>query len=360
MSGGVDSSVAAFLLKKQGFEVVGVFMKFWKEGESENRCCSTESYRLARAVAQKIGIPIYSFNLKKEFKKRVVDYYLNEYKRGWTPNPCVVCNLEIKFGLLLDRAKAMNARLATGHYARIEKEKNGDYSFLRGKDSNKDQSYFLWKIAKDDLKNIVFPVGGYKKEKVRIIAKEADLLVAERKDSAGICFIAKKENEKFLKKHLKSYFKKGDIVENSGRLLGHHQGLFCYTIGQRTGLNLGDLSLGKGSISRKPLYVVKIDISKNRLIVGEEKELYHRGLLAEGVNWLDNSSKFKVQSLKLTCEAQIRYQHKTTSCVVEKYKTGCLKVVFQEAQRAITRGQSVVFYQGDKLLGGGVIKSVLK
>ena len=345
MSGGVDSSVAAALLKKQGFDVVGVFMRFWSEpaggsGGALNKCCSFEAYSDARRVAQKLGIPIYTLNMKVPFKKLVVDYFLKEYQAGRTPNPCVECNRFIKFGELLRKARAMGASyVATGHYARVAADKSGD-KLLKGKDSKKDQSYFLYTLTQDKLKQILFPVGGYNKPKVRERAKKFGLPVHAKKDSQEVCFVGA-SLKNFLKKYLK--VKSGKIVElESGKILGKHDGLPFYTIGQRRGLALGG----------GPWYVVEIDARKNVLYVSrDQKKLLSKELTAGKVSWVAG----RPPKLPIHAKAKIRYKHKEALCVIKKIKNN-FKIIFDRPQRAITAGQSVVFYRGDEVLGGGIIK----
>jgi len=341
MSGGVDSSVTAVLLKKAGFDVVGVMAKFWKDpvintGQvPENRCCSVESEKLARLVAKQIDIPFYVVNLEKEFKKKVVDNFLKEYKSGDTPNPCVVCNKEIKFGLLMEKALKMGGNfIATGHYVRIK-----DGKLFKGKDNEKDQSYFLWQLNQKQLGKILFPVGGYTKSEVRKLAKKFNLPTAETPESQEVCFVNNTAND-FLRKYLKT--KPGKIVSVDGKLMGKHQGLWFYTIGQRRGLE----------IPQGPWYVIDKDFRKNILIVSKnEKDLFKKELIAKDVNWiLGNQPKFP-----LNAEVKIRYKSNFVKAKILNYKKGKLKVIFQKPQKAITPGQSVVFYKKDELLGGGII-----
>ncbi len=341
MSGGVDSSVAAALLKKQGFDVVGVFMRFWSEpasgaGCAMNKCCSFEAYNDARRVAQKLGIPLYTLNMKVPFKKLVVDYFLKEYQAGRTPNPCVECNRFIKFGELLRKAKAMGAEfIATGHYARV----NGG-KLLKGKDPEKDQSYFLYTLTRDKLKQVLFPVGDYNKPRVRAMAKKFGLPVHAKKDSQEVCFVGA-SLKNFLKKYLK--VKEGKIVEfESKKVLGKHDGLPFYTIGQRRGLALGG----------GPWYVVKIDTKKNILYISrDEKKLLSKELIAEKLNWISGAAP----KLPIRVKVKIRYKHKEAPAVIRKIKNN-YKITFTKPRRAITAGQSTVFYRGDEVLGGGVIK----
>lgn len=325
MSGGIDSSVSAALLKRAGFDVVGVFMKFWPR---EGRCCSSESEKRARLVAAKLNIPFYVFDFRKEFKNKVVDYFVKEYKLGQTPNPCVVCNKEIKFGLLLKKALSLKADyIATGHYIRRRGNK-----LLKGKDKNKDQSYFLWQLDQKILGKILFPVGDYTKTEVRSLAKKFKLPVLNIPESQEVCFIQTTTAD-FLKKYLK--LKPGEIINTKGEVISQHKGLWFYTIGQRKGIRLPG----------GPYYVLDKDMKKNTLIVSKnEKDLYKKELIIKDVNWI---SEIK---LPLKVMAKIRYRHKLASAVVDRNK-----VIFTKPQRAITPGQSVVFYKDQELLGGGII-----
>jgi len=369
MSGGVDSSVAAALLKQAGFDVVGVFMKFWNPsspaGSSgqgrENRCCSVESEKLARQVAKKIGIPFYVLNAEKEFKKKVVDYFLKEYKKGNTPNPCVVCNKEIKFGLLIEKALKLGADfVATGHYAKIRPVlamhcKDGPCNkLLKGKDREKDQSYFLWQLNQKQLSRILFPAGDYIKTEVRKLAKKFRLPTAKTPESQEICFVHTTIN-KFLEKYLKT--KPGNIIsseESAGlrhpqvygcrrpaKLLGGHQGLWFYTIGQRKGIE----------VPQGPYYVISKNYKNNNLIVSKnQKDLEGRELVAGSVNWISKSK------LPLSAEVKIRYKSNFAKAKILKNNKNKVKIIFEKPQRAITPGQSAVFYKGEELLGGGVIE----
>lgn len=348
MSGGVDSSVAAALLKRDGFEVVGVFMKFWSEPEKkglvvkENRCCSQESEKRARKVAHILGIPFYIFNFEREFKKRIVDCFLKEHKKGRTPNPCVICNKEIKFGLLLEKALSLNADfVATGHYVKKSEKKRNEteYGLLKGKDKEKDQSYFLWQLSQRQLKHILFPVGDYKKNQVRKMAKNFKLPVFNTPESMEICFIPAEIND-FLKKYLKE--KPGDIIDRTGKIIGKHMGLCFYTIGQRKGIGL----------SGGPYYVAEKDLKNNILIVSKnKKDLVRKDFITEKINWISG----KKPKLPIKVKAKIRSRHIPASATV-KLSDKKIKVIFDKPQRAITSGQSVVFYNGRELLGGGIIK----
>lgn len=345
MSGGVDSAVSAALLKRAGFNVIGVFMKFWlgpQKGTVErwNRCCSSDAEARAREVSRILGMPFYVFNFSKEFKERIVDYFLKEYKEGRTPNPCVVCNKEIKFGLLLEKALALGADyIATGHYVKLDIRCPTGHRMsprlLRARDKNKDQSYFLWQLSKKLLERAMFPVGNYAKTEVRALAKKFKLPVFETPDSQEVCFIQGTTNE-FLSCHIKQ--KPGQIIDIKGKVLGKHQGLAFYTIGQRKGIGL----------SGGPYWVVRKDLKNNLLIVTKkEKDLYSQEIVFKKANWL--SGRSPKLSTKLT--TKIRYRTKLASGKLVKPNT----FIFNRPQRAITSGQSVVFYRGDELLGGGII-----
>lgn len=346
MSGGVDSSVAAQLLKNQGYDVAGVFLHFWKDETlgpgAENRCCSLESLLDARAVANKIGIPLYTFNFSAPFKKAVVDNFLSEYAAGRTPNPCVVCNKRIKLGLLLKHARALGFDyVASGHYLNIKKT-GREYQLFKAKDKNKDQSYFLYTFTPDELKHLLFPLGNYTKPQVRKLATKFNLTVAAKPESQDICFLSGSHNN-FLKKYLKLI--PGDIrILDTNKKIGEHQGLPLYTIGQRRGL-VG----GTG-----PYYAAKFDYKKNILYVVKnwnENILYEAGLIAKKVNWLSGHAPRRA----FKCGAVIRYGHPAMNCTVSpKGKTDYL-VTFAKPQRAVTPGQSVVFYDKKRVLGGGII-----
>ncbi len=348
MSGGIDSSMAAALLKRAGFDVIGVFMKFWTEPNKNsligawNRCCSPEAETRAREVASFLSIPFYVYRFEKEFKKRIVDYFLKEYKKGGTPNPCVVCNKEIKFGLLLEKALKLEADyVATGHYARLQKRKDGIH-LLRGKDKNKDQSYFLWQLDQRQLKHIIFPIGDYTKPQIRRLAQKFKLpnLDISIPESQEICFIKTTIND-FLKKYLKS--RPGKITNTEGKIISQHQGLHFYTIGQRKGIKLSD----------GPFYVSDKNFTKNLLIVTKNvKYLYKKELVAKKVNWISG----KALKLPIVVKAKIRYRHESVLATIEgKSKTKICKLIFSKPQRAITLGQSVVFFNDQEVLGGGII-----
>lgn len=333
MSGGVDSSIAAALLKKEGFDVVGVFMKL------ANLSNFKESEARAEKIAKILKIPFKTLDLRKEFKGKIIKPFLKAYEKGITPNPCVVCNKEIKFKFLLETALKLDADfVATGHYAKIQKRKDKLY-LLKGKDENKDQSYFLWKLSQKQLKFILFPVGNHTKDEVKKKAKKLRLPVFDIKESQEICFIQTTIGD-FLKDYMK--LKPGNIVNINGGVLGRHQGLFFYTIGQRKGIKL----------PAGPYYVSNKDLKHNILIVTKnEKDLLKKELLVKNVNWILGKSP----KLPLRIKAKIRYRHKTALASIYKIKNNKYKIKFKKAQRAITPGQSVAFYQKDELLGGGII-----
>lgn len=332
MSGGVDSSVAAALLKRAGFEVTGIFMKLidsssFKKAESR-----------ARKIARILKIRFLTLDLKKEFKKRIINYLLQGYKNGVTPNPCVMCNKEIKLGLLLEKALSLKASfMATGHYVRIKK-KGRKIRLFKAKDKNKDQSYFLWTLNQKKLKRILFPIGDYTRNEVERMAGKLKLPFAGVRKSQEICFIPNTV-EDFLKKYLKE--KKGKIVDKEGKLLGEHEGLFFYTIGQRKGIK----------IPQGPYYILDKNLRKNTLIVTKnQKDLDGKESIAKKVNWISG----KAPKFPLKISAQIRYRHKPASAVIYKIKN-YYKIIFKKPQRAVTPGQSIVFYQGREILGGGII-----
>lgn len=341
MSGGVDSSVAAALLKKQGFDVIGIFMKFWSAGNdpSGNKCCSVESKTDARKVATKLGIPLYTLNMKSDFKKYVVDDFILQYKLGKTPNPCILCNKYIKFGKFFEKAKSLGCDyVATGHFA---KSQNG--KLLKAKDKNKDQTYFLYTLKSNQLKSIKFPVAGYTKLEIRQLAKKFGLSTASKKESQNICFIQGDDYRLFLKKYIKS--KPGLIKNKKGETLGKHQGLYGYTIGQREGINISD---GHG-----PYYVVKQDMENNTLIVSNNKEdlsLFKDSLYLKNVSWISG----KILKNKFEADVKIRYSTRTHKAIVSKKNNQTL-IQFKKPVRAVTSGQHAVIYKGQEVLGGGVI-----
>ena len=356
MSGGVDSSVAAILLKEQGYDVIGVFMKNWEEKDDNGVCLSEEDYKDVIAVAEQLEIPYYSVNFVKEYWDKVFTYFLNEYKRGRTPNPDVMCNKEIKFRAFLDYAMKIGADyVATGHYARIiHEEKDGNIKsvMLRGVDDNKDQTYFLCQLNQEQLEKVLFPLGNYTKPQIREIAEKYNLKTAKKKDSTGICFIGERNFNEFLSKYLPA--KKGNIVNTEGKILGRHNGLMYYTIGQRKGIGIGNTKEGTG----EPWFVVDKDLEKNELVVtqGDNLVLYSKGLIATDFNFINKDEI----TFPLNCTVKYRYRQDDSKAVINKLNENEYEVIFDKPQKAVTLGQIVVAYNGEKCLGGGVIDKIIK
>lgn len=351
MSGGVDSSVVAYLLKKQGYDVVGVFMKNWDDTDENGYCTATEDYKDVAKVAAKIGIPYYSVNFEKEYWDRVFTYFLDEYKKGRTPNPDVICNNEIKFKAFLDYAISLGADyVATGHYAQAERDADGHQHLLRAVDDNKDQTYFLSQLSADQLDRVMFPLGGMRKPEVRAIAHEAGLAVADKKDSVGICFIGEKNFREFLGTYLPA--KSGKMMTVDGEVKGEHAGLMYYTIGQRRGLGIGG-----GSKNNEPWFVIGKDLSKNILYVGqgfENPHLYATDLKASDMHFVNSIGSNRGHDFK--CTAKFRYRAQDVPVTVHFNEDfSKIDVHFDEPARAITPGQALVLYDGDECIGGGII-----
>ena len=351
MSGGVDSSVAALLLKEQGYDVVGVFMKNWDEESLGGECTATEDYEDVRRVCGKIGIPYYTVNFEKEYWDNVFTYFLDEYKKGRTPNPDVMCNKEIKFKVFLDYAKSIGAQfLATGHFARLC-YREGEYQLLRGADYNKDQTYFLNTLGQDQLKYAMFPVGELTKKEIRQIAEKNGLITADKKDSTGICFIGERDFKEFLSNYLPA--QPGKMRTLTGEIKGDHDGLMYYTLGQRKGLGIGGSDSGTG----EPWFAAHKDLRHNTLYVvqgADHPALYSKGLYATDLHWVSNQ---KIPET-LICTAKCRYRQRDQEVEVTLLEGDRAKVVFRESQKAVTPGQAVVFYDGEKCLGGGIIDQV--
>lgn len=349
MSGGVDSSVAAYLLKEEGYEVIGVTMQVWQDDsgftEREGGCCSLSAVDDARMVADTLGIPFYVMNFKEVFKEKVIDYFVEEYLEGKTPNPCVACNRYIKFEELLSRAEALGADyVATGHYAKIY-EKDGRMVLEKADDDTKDQTYALYNLTQEQLRKTLMPCGKYTKKRIREIAKEMDLGVHSKKDSQEICFIDDNDHGRYIYEKRPEKRIPGNFVDGSGNVLGQHKGIAYYTIGQRKGLGL---SLGR------PVFVSGIDKEKNTVVLGNEEDLMKDTLIANDI------SLISIDSITgpLSVRAKIRYSAKPAECTV--YPEGDkVRVIFKEKQRALTLGQSVVFYDGNLVLGGGTITEVI-
>ncbi len=349
MSGGVDSSVAALLLKQQGYDVIGIFMKNWDDTDEFGVCTATEDYEDVIRVCNQIGIPYYAVNFEKQYWDKVFTYFLDEYKAGRTPNPDVMCNKEIKFKAFLEHAMNLGADyLATGHYARVE-YRDGEYKMLRGIDENKDQTYFLNQLSQEQLSKVMFPIGGIEKAKVREIAKQAGLATATKKDSTGICFIGERNFKTFLSQYLPA--QPGNMETFDGKVVGKHDGLMYYTIGQRHGLGIG----GAG----EPWFAIGKDLKRNVLYVGQSfhnEKLYSTSIIATNVSWVSNREK----PSSFECMAKFRYRQPDNQVTVEVMDNQQVKVVFKEPIRAVTPGQAVVFYNGDECLGGGTIDKVFK
>ena len=348
MSGGVDSSATAYILKEQGYEVAGAIMRLWDKPDTE------KSIEDARKVCENLGIDFYVFDNRQEFKETVIENFINEYKNGRTPNPCIVCNKFLKFGAFLEKAREMGYDyIATGHYAKVvyDKEKNR-YSLLKSPIAKKDQSYFLYNMTQDILAHILFPLSEYdNKDEVRTLAEKAGIQVAKKPDSQEICFIPDNDHTSFILNQCPN-LKKGKIVDNSGKVRGEHEGIIKYTIGQRKGLGISNPT---------PLFVTKIDAKKNEVMVGAEEELYTNELMAKDINII----AFDSLPDNYNCTAKIRYAAKPVKCTVNVLNGDnivndlkgeqILKIIFDEPQRAITSGQSVVLYDEDLVIGGGII-----
>ena len=353
MSGGVDSSVAALLLKRAGHEVIGVFMNNWEEKDEGGVCTSERDWADVRAVCARIGIPYYSVNFAKEYYERVFSHFLDEYRRGRTPNPDVLCNREIKFSAFLRFAEELGAeKLATGHFARIG-QKDGEYTLLRAADENKDQTYFLYQIGQRALSMAMFPVGGLKKAEIRAIARDAGLPVSDKKDSTGVCFIGERNFKKFLSEYLPA--QPGDMVTPEGKTVGRHDGLMYYTLGQRRGLGIG------GSGDGRRWFVVEKDLAGNRLIVqqGEDSPLlYSVACEISELHWLSNSAPAP-DGVEFPCQVRLRHRQplQGTRAVIS---SGLARITFDAPQRAVTPGQAAVLYQGDICLGGGTVERAFR
>lgn len=348
MSGGVDSSVSALLLIEQGYQVEGLFMKNWDEDDGTEYCTAIADLADAQAVCDKLSIPLHTANFAAEYWDNVFEYFLEEYKAGRTPNPDILCNREIKFKVFMDYAKLLGADLiATGHYVR-KSAHEGKTALLKGLDNNKDQSYFLHAVGAEEFSKTLFPVGELDKPVVRELAEKHDLITHNKKDSTGICFIGERRFSDFLKQYLPA--QPGKMITEDGTEIGEHQGLMYYTIGQRQGLHIGGV---KGA-SEAPWFVGGKDLENNRLIVvqgGEHPMLYAKGLEASAPHWINPQNLDQ----PLRCSAKTRYRQPDQECEVTLKTNGTLSVTFDQPQRAITPGQSVVFYQGEECLGGAVI-----
>lgn len=349
MSGGVDSSVAAYLLKEQGYDVIGITMQIWQEEENQIQeenggCCGLSAVEDARRVAGELDIPYYVMNFREVFKKQVMDYFIEEYLQGRTPNPCIACNRYVKWEALLRRSFELGADyIATGHYARIERLENGRYAIKNSVTAKKDQTYALYNLTQEQLAHTLMPVGDYTKEEIREIAKAAGLGIEKKPDSQDICFVPDGDYAGFIRCMTETdAVREGNFVTGDGNVLGRHRGIAHYTIGQRKGLNL---SMGK------PVFVTEIRPKTNEVVIGDSEDLFTRELYADKVNFM------AVPDLreKNRFLAKIRYAHKGAICQVEQVEKDLIYCVFDEPQRAITPGQALVFYDGAYVAGGGTI-----
>ncbi len=353
MSGGVDSTVAAYQLKQMGYEVIGVNMRLWQDdflSEShfmnDGGCCSLSSVEDARRVCMQIGIPFYALDFKTVFKETVVDYFIDEYKHGRTPNPCIACNKFVKFDALLEKAHQLGAYyVATGHYAKIYHDDLTDrYLVEQSNAIQKDQTYAIYNLTQDQLKHILMPLGDFEsKDVVRKIASQFDVQISEKSDSQEICFIPDQDYVGFLKRNSEIKDKKGNFIDSKGNVLGTHLGVVNFTVGQRKGL---------GVTFGKPMYVISINADQNQVVLGEGDEVFSDVLVADTINFIP----FDKLEGAYACEAKIRYSAKPAKCTLYPVSKDEVKVVFDTPQRAITPGQAVVFYDGKKLVGGGTIK----
>lgn len=350
MSGGVDSSVAALLLKEQGYEVIGVTMQIWQEEdgcavEENGGCCGLSAVEDARRVAQQLDIPYYVMNFRQEFRQHVMDYFVEEYLHGRTPNPCIACNRYVKWEALLHKSLAIGADyIATGHYARIERLANGRLAIRNSVTAAKDQTYALYSLTQEQLERTLMPVGDYTKEEIRRMATEVQLPVAHKKDSQEICFIPDHDYAGFIDRQMKGHVPgPGNFVSASGQILGQHKGITHYTIGQRKGLNL---SLGH------PVFVTQIRPDANEVVVGTNEEVHTDSLTCSGLNFMSISDLKEPRRVR----AKIRYAHSGADCKIEKIGADRILCRFDEPVRAVTPGQAVVFYDGEYVLGGGTIE----
>lgn len=345
MSGGVDSSVAAFLMKDKGFDCIGATMKLYDNDDimesGEKTCCSLDDIEDARSVANRLSMPYYVFNFKDDFKEKVIDKFIATYENGGTPNPCIDCNRYLKFKRLFQKMQELGFDyVVTGHYARVE-ENNGWFYLKKGVDEAKDQSYVLYSLTQNQLAHIQFPLGNYSKTEIREIAENHNFLNARKKDSQDICFVPDGDYAKFIEGYLGKTYPKGNFIDINGNVLGEHQGIIRYTNGQRKGL---------GVAFGKPMYVADKNVKDNTVTLCTNEELFSAELIADDFNWLiPNPAK------KIKCSARVRYNMKEQSATVYTLENGNVKIVFDAPQRAITRGQAAVLYDGETVLGGGTI-----
>ena len=347
MSGGVDSSVAAYLLKEQGYDVIGVTMQIWQDEdeftqEKNGGCCGLSAVDDARRVASMLGIPYYVMNFREEFQKQVIDYFVDEYLHGRTPNPCIACNRYVKWEALLKRSMDIGADyIATGHYAQIDRLTNGRYAIKHSATKTKDQTYALYNLTQDQLQHTLMPVGAYTKEQIRQIAENIGLPIAHKPDSQDICFVPDGDYDKFIRENTNAVIPKGNFVDKNGNVLGQHLGISHYTIGQRKGLGL---ALGV------PAYVCEIKKDTNEVVIGSNADLFKKTVLVRNFNYM----AYEDIVGEMRVEGKVRYSQKKSPCIIRK-KGEFVECIFDEPQRAITPGQAAVFYDGEYVVGGGVI-----
>ncbi len=350
MSGGVDSSVAAYLLKEQGYDVQCIFMKNWEDDDDDFYCSSEEDYNDAVQVCDLLDLPLHAVNFSKEYRENVFKYFLEEYKSGRTPNPDVLCNKEIKFKFFMEYALELGAEsIATGHYARINNSSKG-FELLKGIDNNKDQSYFLYLLGQKELSKTLFPIGEMTKSEVRDLAIKIKLPNSKKRDSTGICFIGERDFKSFLKQYLPA--QPGDIITSEGKVVGEHDGLMYYTLGQRKGIGVG----GGHGTTEEPWYVVKKNIKRNLLVIGQghdHPDLYSKNIKAGQLHWITSAP-----SIPIEYTAKIRYRQKDQKCTITEIQQGIANIIFTENQFAPTPGQSIVFFIGEQCVGGGIIETV--
>ena len=348
MSGGVDSTTVAALLKEEGHEVIGITMQLLDYKDAEGGCCSIDHVIDARRVAQELDIPHYVVNFMDSFKEIVLKDYVEKYESGKTPIPCVLCNQYVKFDLLLKRALELGADyLATGHYAKIENG-DGSYSLSKADDENKDQTYFLYTLKQKELSKLMFPLGSLRKDEVRDMARKLNLKLAEKPDSTGVCFVPSDNYRDYLISQDAFTEKEGDIVNAEGEVLGKHRGIYSFTVGQRRGL---------GIATGKPMYVLGLEPKENRVIVGEEDKIYSNKLIAENISWVTETPV--TNDMPIEVKAKVRYRHKEDDALITMKSETEAEIEFKNPQRAITPGQAVVLYNDNKVLGGGWINRVL-
>lgn len=351
MSGGVDSSVAALIVKRQGYDCIGCTMKLYDNEEigvsRKHTCCTLDDVEDARSVSRHLSIPYYVFNFKDGFRETVIDKFVRSYENGLTPNPCIDCNRYMKFDKLYDRARVLGCeKIVTGHYAQIEKE-NGKYVLKKAADKEKDQSYVLYSMTQEQLEHTLFPLGKMKKSETRQMAEENGLVNSDKPDSEDICFVPDGNYAKTIERLTGRHYPAGDYVLSDGTVIGRHKGIICYTIGQRKGLGIS---------AGKPLYVCEISPEKNTVTLGDEAQLFSDTFICKNFNWISGASPTK----DIRCNVKIRYRQKEQPATVAPLSDGSVKIVFDSPQRAVTPGQSAVLYDGDTVLGGGEIFYVQK